>query len=129
MIGPKALWNPDVWWQSILVWVLGAIIAHDLLLFPLYALADRSLSAGLRAVGQNRHTERSSQFPAPCGVPPQNFRALLFGLVRPVLAERCGWPFGAVERSRFLCALVVAAFGVGEVVVPEPGRGVRHHRT
>ncbi|WP_405136418.1 hypothetical protein [Nocardia sp. NBC_01388] len=51
VIGPKSLWNPDIWWQSILVWFLGAIIAHDLLLFPLYALADRSLSAGLRAVG------------------------------------------------------------------------------
>ncbi|MFD4407662.1 hypothetical protein ACFWPH_33335 [Nocardia sp. NPDC058499] len=58
LIGPKALWNPDVWWQSILVWFLGAIIAHDLLLFPLYALADRSLSAGLRAVGGRRSTRR-----------------------------------------------------------------------
>ena len=26
------------------VWFVGAVIAHDLLLFPLYALADRSLS-------------------------------------------------------------------------------------
>jgi hypothetical protein len=50
VIGPKALWNPNMWWQSILVWFLAAIIAHDLLLFPLYALADRSLTAGLRAV-------------------------------------------------------------------------------
>ena len=28
-------------------WFLGALVAHDLVLFPLYALADRSLSAVL----------------------------------------------------------------------------------
>lgn len=50
VIGPETLWNTQVWWQSILIWFLGAIIAHDLALFPLYALADRSLSAGLRAM-------------------------------------------------------------------------------
>lgn len=31
----------------IAVWFLGAVLAHDLVLFPLYALADRSLT-GLR---------------------------------------------------------------------------------
>ncbi len=31
----------------ILVWFVGAIVAHDLLLYPLYALADRSLRAAL----------------------------------------------------------------------------------
>jgi hypothetical protein len=41
---PKALWNPHVWWQSIAVWFAVAIIAHDLVLFPLYALADRLLT-------------------------------------------------------------------------------------
>lgn len=30
-----------------LVWFIGAVIAHDLVLFPLYALADRSLRAAL----------------------------------------------------------------------------------
>jgi hypothetical protein len=50
VLGPVALWNPDVWWQSIGVWFLGAVLLHDLVLFPLYALADRSLSAGLRAM-------------------------------------------------------------------------------
>jgi len=49
VIGPSALWDPDVWWQSILVWFLGAIIAHDLILFPLYALADRLAQRGLHA--------------------------------------------------------------------------------
>lgn len=46
------LWNTSVWWKSILVWFLGALVAHDMLLFPLYALADRSLVAGSRAVAR-----------------------------------------------------------------------------
>ena len=51
VLGPQALWNPFVWWQSIAVWFLAAIIAHDLVLFPLYALADRSFSGALAAGG------------------------------------------------------------------------------
>jgi hypothetical protein len=43
-IKPVTLWNPNVWWQSIAVWFAAAIIAHDLILFPLYALADRVLA-------------------------------------------------------------------------------------
>lgn len=42
---PTTLWNPGAWWQSIAVWLAAAVIAHDLLLFPLYALADRVLAA------------------------------------------------------------------------------------
>jgi hypothetical protein len=49
-LGPQALWNPKVWWQSIAVWFFAAVIAHDLILFPLYALADRSVTAALTAV-------------------------------------------------------------------------------
>ena len=41
---PATLWNPGTWWQSIAVWFAAAIIGHDLLLFPLYALADRVVS-------------------------------------------------------------------------------------
>ncbi|WP_241250004.1 hypothetical protein [Rhodococcus sp. X156] len=50
VLTPEALWNRETWWQSVLVWFLGAVVLHDLLLFPLYALADRSLVTGLRAV-------------------------------------------------------------------------------
>lgn len=42
---PTTLWNPGNWWQSIAVWFAAAVIGHDLLLFPLYALADRVLAA------------------------------------------------------------------------------------
>ncbi len=44
-IKPTTLWNPNTWWQSIAVWFAAAIIAHDLVLFPIYALADRLLLA------------------------------------------------------------------------------------
>ena len=42
-IGISALWSPQNWWQSIAVWFAAAIILHDLLLFPVYALIDRVL--------------------------------------------------------------------------------------
>ncbi|WP_370181472.1 hypothetical protein [Rhodococcus wratislaviensis] len=57
VVGPQNLWNQDVWWKSIAVWFLGAVIAHDLVLFPLYALADRSLASGLNAM-RGRRTAR-----------------------------------------------------------------------
>ncbi|CAM4439735.1 hypothetical protein MB901379_00370 [Mycobacterium basiliense] len=50
---PAALWNPGTWWQSIVVWLAAAVICHDLVLFPLYALADWILD---RLVG--RRTRR-----------------------------------------------------------------------
>lgn len=43
VVKPVALWNPHVWWQSIVVWFAAAIVAHDLVLFPVYALIDRML--------------------------------------------------------------------------------------
>jgi hypothetical protein len=45
---PAALWNPGSWWQSIGVWFAAAVVLHDLVFFPLYALADRFLSVRRR---------------------------------------------------------------------------------
>ena len=45
---PATLWNPQAWWQSIAFWLATAIIFHDLVLFPLYALADRLLGITTR---------------------------------------------------------------------------------
>ena len=47
VLGLSTFLAAEAWWQSILVWFLGAVIVHDLLLFPLYALADRVLQRGL----------------------------------------------------------------------------------
>ena len=44
-IKPATLWNTHTWWQSIIVWFAAAIIAHDLVLFPIYAFVDRLLVA------------------------------------------------------------------------------------
>lgn len=66
LLGVHSLWNDRVWWQSILVWFLGAIVLHDLVLFPFYALADRSLGAGWRAI-----TGRAPQ--ATPAVSPRNY--------------------------------------------------------
>ncbi len=62
VLGPHALWNHKVWWQSIGVWFLAAIIIHDLVLFPLYALADRSVTAALAAL-RNRKPRRPPWVP------------------------------------------------------------------
>ena len=43
VLGVDALFNPRVWWQSIAVWFAVAVIGHDLILFPLYALVERLL--------------------------------------------------------------------------------------
>jgi hypothetical protein len=66
LLGVHSLWNDRVWWQSIIVWFLGAIVLHDLVLFPFYALADRSLGAGWRAV-----TGRAPQ--VELAVSPRNY--------------------------------------------------------
>ncbi|MGI9002919.1 MAG: hypothetical protein ACR2GH_14875 [Pseudonocardia sp.] len=44
------------------IWFVGAVIGHDLVLYPLYALADRSLLAGRRA--RRRRHARPSRVPA-----------------------------------------------------------------
>ena len=43
IVKSTTLWDPNSWPQSIAVWFAAALIAHDLLLFPIYALADRIL--------------------------------------------------------------------------------------
>ena len=50
LLGVGSLWNHHHWWQSMIVWFFGAIVLHDLVLFPIYALADGSLKAGWRTV-------------------------------------------------------------------------------
>jgi hypothetical protein len=47
-VKPVTLWNSATWWQSILVWFAAAIVGHDLVLYPVYALTDRILLAGNR---------------------------------------------------------------------------------
>ncbi|GEP35320.1 hypothetical protein NSZ01_30880 [Nocardioides szechwanensis] len=57
-VGLAALWDPDVWWQSIAVWFVGAVVLHDLVLFPAYALVDRLLRLRLGPSAGRRATPR-----------------------------------------------------------------------
>jgi hypothetical protein len=42
--GPSTFVKPEgPWWHSMAVWFAAAIIAHDLVLFPIYSLTDRLL--------------------------------------------------------------------------------------
>lgn len=61
----------DAGWPTMLIWFLAAIIIHDLVLFPLYALADRSLSGALQAI-------RPHPRPAPPRVPALNYLRVPF---------------------------------------------------
>jgi hypothetical protein len=54
---PSELLNQGTWWQSIAVWFVAAVVGHDLVLFPLYALADRVLAARVARRSARRHPE------------------------------------------------------------------------
>lgn len=43
-------------WFGVALWIVGAALLHDLVLLPLYALADRAVVRGLGAVGQRERT-------------------------------------------------------------------------
>jgi hypothetical protein len=48
----QTLANPR--WPVMLAWFAGAVIGHDLVAFPLYALADRSLNRAVRELWPRR---------------------------------------------------------------------------
>ena len=58
VLGVAQLFNPRVWWQSIAVWFAVAVIGHDLILFPLYALAERLLPKARRDADPAEETWR-----------------------------------------------------------------------
>jgi hypothetical protein len=62
VLGLRNLFNTAVWWQSIAVWFAVAVIGHDLVLFPLYALGDRLLrrsrDAPTDGEGASQHPSR-----------------------------------------------------------------------
>jgi hypothetical protein len=69
-VKPVTLWNPQVWWQSIAVWFAAAIVAHDVVLFPIYSLVDRLLT---------RPTRRRPRRCAPRVAPLNYFRTAALG--------------------------------------------------
>ncbi|MFR9793229.1 hypothetical protein ACL07V_31935 [Streptomyces sp. MB22_4] len=43
-------------WLGVALWIVGAALLHDLVLLPLYSVADRALVRGLDAVGRRAWT-------------------------------------------------------------------------
>ncbi len=43
-------------WRGVALWLVGAALLHDLVLLPLYALADRALVRGLGSAGRREWT-------------------------------------------------------------------------
>ena len=72
VLGVRNLFNPTVWWQSIAVWFTVAVIGHDLILFPLYALADRLLATPGRPRGVKNGGDSAAQRP-PRHIPITNY--------------------------------------------------------
>lgn len=84
------------------VWFIGAVIGHDLLLFPLYALADRGLSTAV--------PRRRGRFLTPVGTVnyirvPALLSGLLLLLFFPLILKKSEGPYGAasgLDESPFL---------------------------
>jgi len=86
--GLSALWDPQVWWQSVLVWFLGAVILHDLVLFPLYALADRFLGTAVSAASARRPGREFRVSPLNYVRVPAMAVGLLFLLFLPGIVQQ-----------------------------------------
>ncbi len=98
-------------------WFLGALIAHDLVLFPLYALADRSFGTLFR---------RTARPASPGAVNfvrvPALLSALLFLLFAPVILQRSEGAYGAasgLDQDPYLgrWLLITAALFGGSALV------------
>lgn len=84
------------------IWFAGAVIGHDLLLFPLYALADRGLSTSV--------PRRRGRFLTPAGTVnyirvPVMMSGLLLLLFFPVILRKSEGPYGAasgLDQSPYL---------------------------
>lgn len=122
LLGPQRLLNTTVWWQSILVWFIGALVLHDLLLFPLYALADRLLSR-LRRLPQHGHNSARGRVSAVNHLRiPALAATLLFAMFFPGIVEQGAADYHAAtgqSQDPFLTRwllLTAALFGVSALV-------------
>ena len=73
VLGVGNLFNPIVWWQSIALWFVVAVIGHDLILFPLYTLADRLLLLRVRMTRAAAKDRRGETQPASRHIPLTNY--------------------------------------------------------
>ncbi|GAC1444364.1 MAG: hypothetical protein NVS3B26_16190 [Mycobacteriales bacterium] len=101
------------------IWFLGALIGHDLVLFPLYALADRGLST---AVPRRRGKLLTAAGTVNYLRVPALLSGLLLLLFFPLILRQSEGPYAAASGlnqspylSRWLL-LTGAAFGLSAVL-------------
>jgi hypothetical protein len=120
-------------WHRILEWLVGAVIGHDLVLFPLYALADRS--AGW--LDARRRPERLPAVPAINYVRvPVVMSLILLGISWPLVFDRSNRTYFAATgltlspyEGRYLLVVAVL-FGTSAVLYAfRLGRAARAGRT
>jgi hypothetical protein len=118
VLGVQSLFNPKVWWQSIAVWFAVAVIGHDLILFPLYALAERLLPRGRRdAKSANPHRVPVTNYVRM----PTLATGLTFALFLPGIIQQGAFTYHAatgLTQEPFLARwlLLVAAFYLASAV-------------
>ena len=111
-IGLEALWNPKVWWQSIIVWFAAAIIVHDLVLFPVYALADRLLQLPRRDSARQPRVPLINHVRVPALASGLTFLVFLPGIIEQgapayrIATGQTQEPF--LGRWLLLCAVMFA---------------------
>lgn len=127
-LGISALWDPHAWWQSIAVWFLGAVALHDLVLFPLYTLADRALRAGVHTFADRQPGGRPRVSPLNYIRVPAMAVGLLFLLFLPGILKQGAPSYARATGqnqgpflSRWLvltvviCALSALAYAIANV--------------
>jgi hypothetical protein len=118
VLGVQSLFNPKVWWQSIAVWFAVAVIGHDLILFPLYALAERLLPTGRRdAKSANPHRVPVTNYVRM----PTLATGLTFALFLPGIIQQGAFTYNAatgLTQEPFLARwlLLVAGFYLASAV-------------
>jgi hypothetical protein len=135
-VGVHELWSGHTWWQTILVWFVGAIVLHDLLLFPLYTVAHHSLGAGWRAVKGRLPATHARVASINYIRTPLLASALLFAVYVPGIIEQGGSTYrratGLTQQpflGRYLL-LIAALFAISAVAYAiRTWRTIREERT
>ncbi|MFJ9852710.1 hypothetical protein [Streptomyces sp. NPDC101150] len=85
-------------WPLVVVWFVGAALVHDLVLLPLYSLADRAVCAATAGAGRHRAWTAYVRVPAVLS-------GLLLLVWFPLIAGSAGTPAGAAARYELATGL------------------------
>lgn len=117
----------------IIMWFAAAIVAHDLILFPLYALADRSLSGLLRRERRSRAETIAPPLVNYIRMPVLSSGLLLLVFLPGIIQQGQSTYLAAtgLTQQPYLARwllLTAALFGLSAVLyAARLGRAYRHH--